>query len=350
MIKVLVVEDSPAVVLLLEYLINSQADMEVAGIACNGKEAVEAVGRLKPDIITMDIDMPVMDGFEATRRIMESFPTPIVIVTATRDPRDVSTIFQALESGALAVLEKPHGRDHPNHEKSAVEWLGALRLMSEVRVVRRRCRFHKERTFLQPAVAAPPADSPGVHLVVLGASTGGPPVLRTILAALPRDFPAPIAIVQHIAAGFSSGFADWLGKTSGFPAKVALDGEIMSPGVAYVAPDERHLGVRIGNRLQLSGDPPENGLRPSISYLFRSAARVYAAKVAAVLLTGMGKDGAEELKSLRDLGAVTIAQDEETSVVNGMPGEAVRLGAARYVLSPEKISQLLGKLAARKVD
>lgn len=350
MIRVLVVEDSPAVVVLLEYLINSQPDMEVAGIARNGKEAVEAVERKKPDIIAMDIDMPVMDGFEATSRIMESFPTPIVIVTATRDPQDVATTFQALESGALAVLGKPLGREHPEHEKSAAGLIGTLRLMSEVKVVKRRRRFPKEKLPRQSVAETPPVDLAGVQLVAIGASTGGPPVLRTILSALPPDFPVPIVIVQHIATGFSEGFADWLRKASGFPVKMALDGEVMKPGVAYVAPDECHLGVKIGNRTQLSDGPPENGLRPSISHLYRSAARAYAAKVAAVLLTGMGKDGAEELKLLRDMGAVTIAQDEETSVVNGMPGEAVKLGAAMYVLPPAKISRLLGKLAVKKID
>jgi two-component system chemotaxis response regulator CheB len=347
-IKILVVDDSPAVAVLLEYLIDGQPDMMVTGVARNGREALAMVERQKPDIVTMDIDMPVMDGFEATSRIMETCPIPIVIVTATRDPRDVSTIFRALESGALAVLGKPLGREHPDHEKSAAELIETLRLMSEVKVVKRRHRVSKETASQSSGLESTSAVSAGIQLVAIGASTGGPPVLRTILSGLSADFPVPILVVQHIAMGFSEGFADWLGRSTGFPVKMATDGEIMRPGVVYVAPDEHHMGVRIGGRILLNRDAPENGLRPSISHLFRSAAGVYASKTVAVLLTGMGKDGAEELRRLKELGAVTIAQDEETSVVNGMPGEAVKLGAARYVLPPEKISRLLEKLAAGK--
>lgn len=350
MIKVLVVEDSPAAAALLEHLISTQPDMEAVGIARNGKEALVAVKLRKPDIITMDIDMPVMDGFEATRRIMESYPTPIVIVTANRDPRDVSTIFKAVESGALAVLAKPAGRGHPEHETSALTFVETLRLMSEVKVVKRWPHVREESASRPAYAAEAPAVSPGIQAVVIGVSTGGPPVLRTILSGLSKEYPIPILIVQHMTPGFSEGFVDWLGKASGYPVKIATDGEAVRPGKAYVAPDGSHMGVKAGNRIQLGHGPPENGLRPSVSYLFRTAAQVYGAKAAGVLLTGMGKDGAAELKSLRDMGAVTIVQDEESSVVFGMPGEAVKLGAAMHILDPEKISRLLQSLAFRRRD
>jgi len=347
MINVLIVEDSPVIREFLVYLLSSDPEICVIGTASNGEEAFEAVKRKKPDVITMDINMPKMDGFEATRRIMETHPTPIIIVSGVWDPKEVETTFRAVEAGALAVLSRPVGIGHPDHEATAWDLIQTVKVMSEVKVVRRWA--HLRRGKVAPAPPPPttvpsPRSPADIKLVAIGASTGGPIVLHTILSELPTDFPLPVLIVQHIAAGFTQGFVEWLAQSSGFPVHVATYGEDPLPGHAYVAPDGSHMGVDRGGRIILSHDEPENSMRPSVSYLFRSVAYVHEKRAVGVLLTGMGKDGAEELKMMKDRGALTIAQDRETSVVYGMPGEAVNLDAASYMLPPEKIAEVLTNL------
>jgi two-component system chemotaxis response regulator CheB len=213
--------------------------------------------------------------------------------------------------------------------------------MSEVKVVKRIPHTVQARIAAQPTILTPLQKTAGIQAVAIGASTGGPPVLQKILSGLPQDFPVPVLIVQHIAQGFTEGFAEWISNASGFPVRVALHGERLAPRHGYVAPDGFHLGLESGLRIALSGLAPENGLRPSVSYLFRSIAQVLGPAAIGVLLTGMGKDGAEELKAMKEKGAMTIVQDEASSVVHGMPGEAIKLGAATYVLPPEGIVAML---------
>lgn len=353
-IQVLVVEDSAVVRELLVHLLNSDPEMTVVGTAHNGEEALEFVKRRKPDVITMDINMPRMNGFEATRRIMETAPTPIVIVSGSWDASEVDTTFRALEAGALTAVARPQGPVHPEHERTARELIQTVKLMAEVKVVRRWSRVRESggRGREESGVPLPPGmireARAKTEIVSMGASTGGPMVLHTILSRLPKDFPLPVLIVQHMAPGFIQGFAAWLGPVSGIPIKVAGDGEPLQPGHAYLAPDGLQMGVDGSGRIALSQAQAENGLRPAVSYLFRSVAEVYGRKAAAVLLTGMGTDGAAELKTLRECGAITIAQDQNTSVVFGMPGEAIRLGAASYVLPPEKIAPALVTLANKR--
>lgn len=347
MIKVLVVEDSPVIREFLIYILNADPGIRVIGSASNGEEAIAAVARHRPDVITMDIHMPKMDGMEATRRIMETSPTPIVIVSGSTDPHENTKMFRAMEAGALAVLVRPTGIGHPDHETTARELVQTVKLMSEVKVVRR-----WPQTRRGPVLSSTPKallDKPAkVKVIALGASTGGPPVLQTILAMLPRDFPLPVLIVQHIASGFVTSFVEWLAQSSSLPVHVAAHGEHIAPGHVYVAPDEFQMKVERGGIIALTKDEPENGLRPSVSYLFRSLTAGYDGEVAAVLLSGMGRDGAEELRLLKGNGAVTIAQDKDSSVVYGMPGEAIKLDAATYVLAPDKIAAVLIGLATRK--
>jgi two-component system chemotaxis response regulator CheB len=337
-IKVLIVEDSAVVAEFLTHLLNSDPAIEVVSVARDGVEGVDAAQRCHPDVITMDVHMPRVDGFEATRQIMETCPVPIVIVSANSG--EAAMNFHALEAGALAVIARPEGRGHSDHARSAAELLDTVKLMSEVKVVK---RWTRSRASL-PAIVAPSSSvsrSGSIETVVIGASTGGPLALQILLKGLPAEFPAALLIVQHMTPGFTPGFVEWLSKSAGFPVKMAVRGACIQPGVAYVAPDGFQMGLTAARHIALSDAPPENRMRPSVSHLFRSARAVLGSRVAGVLLTGMGQDGSEELKALKDRGAITFAQDEESSVVHGMPGHAIFLGAASYVLPPEEIARVL---------
>lgn len=342
MIKVLIVDDSSVVAELLTHVLSSDPAIHVLGRVPDGSAAVEATKRLKPHVISMDIHMPRMNGFDATREIMRAHPTPIVIVSGSSTATEVATTFEAIEAGALAVVRRPTGIGHPDHGVTAREFLQTIKLMSEVKVVKRWAVNHlnKEAAAAPPRLAIRPAPAE-IKLVAIGASTGGPVVVQRILDALPKNFPVPVLIVQHIAAGFVEGFAEWLGQTSNLPVHIATHGVRALPGHTYLAPEDFHMGVDSAGRIALSKAEPENGLRPAVSHLFRSVANVFGQNVVGVLLTGMGRDGAEELKLLKDRDAVTIAQDKESSVVHGMPGEAISLGAATHVLPAEKIAAAL---------
>lgn len=337
-IRVLVVEDSSVARDLLIYILDQDPEIEVVGTAANGEEAITAAARLKPDLITMDIHMPRMDGLNATRKIMETDPTPILIVSGSASRQEVVSTFEALDAGALAFLEKPRGIDLQGGEDAAKKLIQTVKLMAEVKVVRRWPRRESGRTASKRTPAVKP-HAAKIDIVAIGASTGGPMVLQTILGALPKDFPVPIVLVQHMANGFMEGFIEWLARSSRFPLHPAFHGEYLSPGQTYVAPDGFQMKVEAGNRIALNRDEPQNGHRPSVSYLFRSVADVFGAGAIGVLLSGMGKDGAAELRRMRDRGAVTIVQNCESAVVPGMPGEAIDLGAATHVLAPEKIAE-----------
>jgi two-component system chemotaxis response regulator CheB len=350
MIKVLIVEDSQVVREFLTYVLSSDPDIQVIGTASNGEEAIRAVRDKRPDIVTMDINMPKMDGFEATRIIMETTPIPIVIVSASWDPGELEKTFQAMEAGALAAVRKPVGVAHPDYKDQAKELIQTIKLMSEVKVVRRHSRIKHGKGIPEGlAVKDLIPLTTDVKVVAIGASTGGPPVIETILSKLSKDSCAPLLIVQHIAPGFVQGFADWLASSCRIPVKIATGHEFPLPGHAYIAPDGVHMGMDASGRIVFEGSEPENGLRPAVSYLFRSVAKVFGKNIVGVLLTGMGKDGAYELKMMKEKGAITIAQDEESCVVYGMPGEAVNLNAATYVLSPPKIAELLAGLLKVKM-
>jgi two-component system chemotaxis response regulator CheB len=348
MIKVLVVEDSPVVREFLVHILGADPRIQVIGTANDGEQAIEAVARQRPDVITMDLHMPKLDGLEATRRIMETHPTPIVIVSGSTDPLEVATMFRAMEAGAVAVLRRPAGIGHPDHEASAGELVQTVKLMSEVKVIKRWPRAGRQPELARPAQAHRAQVEAKVKVIAIGASTGGPPVLQTILAALPQDFPVPVLIVQHMAAGFTQGFVQWLAQTSSLPVHLATHDEPIRAGHVYVAPDEFQMRVGRGGKIVLTKDEAENGLRPSVSYLLRSVVEVYGRDAVAGLLTGMGRDGADELKLLRDRGATTFAQDKDSSVVHGMPGAAIKLDAATLILQPEKIATVLTSLANNK--
>ncbi len=343
-IAVLVVDDSLVVRRLLTHILEADSEIRVVGAVGDGQAAIDFVTEKHPDVVLMDIHMPRLDGFEATRRIMETHPVPIVICSATADPKEVATTFRLMEAGAVACVEKPVGPEHPEFQTLTANLRQTVKLMSEVKVVRRwpRARstvVHPEETRVAP---------PGIRAIGIGASTGGPPVLQAILAGLPKDFAVPVLIVQHIAEGFLPGLVEWLNQTTGWQVHIAAHGVVPRPGHAYLAPDGFHMGLSMAGRIFLSREEPENGLRPAVSFLFRTLAVSCGASVIGVLLTGMGKDGSAELKTMKDAGADTIAQDRESSIVHGMPGEAIRLGGATHVMPADKIADLLAVLVKRK--
>lgn len=344
MIRVLVVEDSKTVQKALVAAFDADPELQVVGTAESGEEAVEAAATLRPDLITMDVNLTGMDGFEATRTIMSTCPVPIVIVTGKMDPRDSATLFRVMEAGALIVLSKPDPFGSPGYQDSIANLIHHIKLMSEIKVVRR--VFPAAGTFHRPR---PVATRPTIEIkvVAIGASTGGPPLLRQILSGLPRDFSAAVLVVQHMAVGFTENFVHWLNQSSKLPVRLAMQGQPISPGEVYVAPDGCHMEVSSNGRISLTQAPPENGVRPSVSVLFRSVARSYGQHAAGVILSGMGKDGAMELKALRGRGGICIAQDKESSMVFGMPGEAIQLDAAQHILPPEGIIQLLNAITKK---
>jgi two-component system chemotaxis response regulator CheB len=341
MLRILIVEDSATVRGLLTAILQSDPELKVVGTAANGEEGLRQALALKPDLITMDIRMPVMDGIEATQRIMTECPTPIVVLSAVADMPDAQVTFDAIQAGALEVMQKPVGINHADFETIRERLVRTVKLMAEVKVVRR----HSRR------VTAPmPPPLTGLHspstLLVIGASTGGPAALNTVLRGLPADFPLPIAIVQHMSTGFLPSLLTWLQHGARLRLQIATDGQLLAPGDVYFAPDDRHLVLESQGRLALSAAPPVSHVRPSATVLFKSAAAVYGSHVTGLLLTGMGDDGALGLKAIRDQGGLTLAQDEASSVVYGMPKVAAEIGAVERVLRLERIAPALMSLLA----
>jgi two-component system chemotaxis response regulator CheB len=343
-IRVLVVDDSPSVLDLLTYILHSDPQIEVIGTALTGKRALKFLESNRPDIITMDMDMPEMNGLEATRIIMESDPIPIIIVSASWSPSEVDDTYRALEAGAVSIMAKPRGIGHPDHNRMAIELISIVKTMSEVKLVRRwsKKREVKEEPFKE--ILSKEYIKHEIKIIAMGASTGGPPVIHTILSKLPKNLPVPMLIVQHIAKGFLEGFRDWLVKSTGYPVHIASNREKLIPGISFIAPNDFQMEVTADGTIHLNHCDPGSFLCPSVSCLFQSVSEIYGKNAMGILLTGMGKDGARELKVMRDKGAVTVAQDETSSVIYGMPGEAVKLGAAKYIMSPEQIVKMIIKL------
>jgi two-component system, chemotaxis family, protein-glutamate methylesterase/glutaminase len=341
MIKLLVVEDSAVVRDYLVFILEKDPEINVIGSVGSGEAALDFLLAQKPDAILMDIHLPGIDGLETTRRIMSSAPVPIVACTAGTGSGDMDTAMRALEVGALALLKKPIGLGAPEAESESAAIIRTLKLMAGIKLVKRWDRAAATRPAAAPLPE--PRDLSGfdIAIVAIGASTGGPPAIKRILSGLSPAFPVPILVVQHIAAGFTAGFADWLRAASGMSVHMARGGEIPLPGHVYVAPDDANMRVGPLGELQSCGDEASQRARPSVGVLFRSVAERFGGRAAGVLLTGMGRDGAAELKILADMGALTIAQDEESCIVFGMPAEAIKLGAARYIGPPETIAALL---------
>ncbi len=330
-IRVLVAEDSRAQRELLVGLLRA-AGMDVAGTAGDGYAAVAEARRLRPDVIAMDIHMPGLDGYAATRQIMQSCPTPIVLISSASDASQRTVA--ALAAGALTVVHKPGGGDDPTQTSERANFLTTMRLMADVLVVTRRPDKLPAQS-LELAVPPGHADSRSItssaRILAIAASTGGPAAVQKLLNGLGSNFPLPILLAQHIARGFVAPLAEWLSATTRLPVHVTAPNQLLLPGHIYLAPDDQHMSVFVRDYAACRSLQPTDRYCPSADILFESVAAVYGRRAIGVILTGMGDDGARGLRALKAAGGRTLAQDEASCVVYGMPRVAVELGAVERV-------------------
>jgi two-component system chemotaxis response regulator CheB len=325
---VLVVEDSATVRAHLCDVLSADPEIEVAGYAEDGKRAIELCQALRPDVVTLDMMLPVMSGLAATEYIMAHCPTPILIVSASMNRGELFKTYDALAAGAVDVLDKPGAEqaDEPWETKLRA----TVKLVARIKVITHPRPRGVARGGGSPVASLPRAAPSVVSAAAIGASTGGPAALVRVLNDMPAPLPFPVFLVIHIGP-FGAAFADWLDAQTAHRVSYARDGARVESGQVVMAPPERHLVVR-GGRLWLTTDPERHSCRPSVDVLFESLAAEYGSGVIAALLTGMGRDGAAGLLKIRKAGGQTIAQDEASSVVYGMPREAVLLGAAHQIL------------------
>lgn len=335
-IRVLVVDGRARAPCALDAILACDQRLRIAGCVRDAESALAFLEQEVVDVIVMDLGE---DRYETTRRIMESRPSPIVLCSVSAGPDEMADVFKAMEAGAVAVAARPSALETSGDRHTADELRQTVALMSEVKVVR---RWPRRTTSPTLRTRAPQG---ATRVVGIGASTGGPPALQTILAALPKDFSLPILIVQHISRGFLPGLAAWLGQTTALHVQIAANGLQPMPGHAYLAPDDYHLELDKSGCMRLVRESRDDGLRPSVDRLFRSLALHCGNGAVGVLLTGMGRDGAAELKTMHECGAHTIAQDRETAVVHGMPGVAIALAAATEVLPLDGIAPALCRIA-----
>jgi len=354
-ISVLIVEDSPVALTILKRILTSTPEIEISGIARDGIEALELIPKVKPKVICTDLYMPRMSGLELIQRVMAECPRPILVISAAVDQTENrDNVFQLLQAGALDVFLKPSISLMAEYEKMKQDLITRIRILAGVSVF----TIHPTR---DTSFTLPPNPSPlplsfsqspryqavNPKIVAIGASTGGPQALYTILKELPANFPLPILCVQHISEGFLSGLTSWLSSNCQLRVAIAKSGDLPQPGTVYFAPDHCHLRLNSQGRFVTSGDTPVCGHCPSATVLLQSTATVYKQAVLGILLTGMGRDGAEGLLAIAKAGGSTIAQDEQSSVVFGMPKAAIDLGAAQQVLPLTVIASTLLKLGVQ---
>jgi len=338
MINILLADDSMLVRQVLTDLLHQSPDIRVIGCADNGRAAVELTQILKPDLVIMDLVMPVMDGLVAIEEIMAATPTPVLVLSAAVEATEVSRAFNAIRRGALDVMEKPAVNDSWALEDFSCRLLEKVRLLSGIRVIR-----HPRRKARVPSATEIRSAGPCPNLLAIGASTGGPKAVMSLLKTLTADFPATVFVVQHIADGFADGFATWLDRECAISVRLAVDGAKYGPGEVVVAPGSCHLTVSDG-RIRLKDLPPVNCCRPSIDVFFTSLAQAPCEQVVAVLLTGMGRDGAQGMLRIKERGGTTLVQDEPSCAVFGMPKEAIKLNAVDRILPLDSIPDAIRKL------
>lgn len=356
MIRVLIVDDSRVIREVIKDLLNG-TEVEVIGEAANGKEALDLTRELHPDLVTMDVMMPVMDGLTAVEQIMAYVPTPILVLASSINRKDVNIAFEAIQLGALDVMEKPDNLTREGFAALHDTLIQKIRLLSSIRVISHlKGRRRRPGTSLEPTpppstigpprkVVITPQPRPPVRpaprkaqtgILALGASTGGPKAVMSVLQGLPENFPLGAVLVQHIGATFTAGFVEWLDRECSLKVRMAADGDSILPGTVLVGPGDRHMEVS-EDQIRLTDAPPVNNCRPSVDVLFRSVAHSFGNKAMAVLLTGMGRDGAEGMAEIKERKGLTIVQDEESSVIFGMPRAAIELGAVDRVVPLKNI-------------
>lgn len=335
MIKVLLLDDSRVALNLIKKMLSVDPDIKVVGTANNGLEGLRLIPELEPDVICTDLYMPVMDGLEFTKEVMARYPRPILVVSVSVQKEDAQKVFKIIEAGAVDVFAKPRLENEAEYLHKASELASKIRILSGVRVFRRGTK--------RPVSDLGKIEIKEVKLkiIAVGASTGGPQALQNILAGLPKKFPLPIVCVQHIGEGFLQGLITWLKSLCELEIEIAGNAASPMPGTVYFPPENTHLLVDDNGRFKYSSAPPFHGHRPSITVVFDSIAKCFGKSSLAVLLTGMGDDGALGMKSISDSGGITVVQDKNTSIVFSMPNHAIELKAARYVLPLDAISSFI---------
>ena len=340
-IKVFLVEDSPIARIVLNRIFSSSPDIEVVGVANSGLEALKKIPTVNPDVICTDLHMPQMNGVEFISEVMAIYPRPILVISASVQEDDSDNIFEVLDAGAVDVFPKPPAGLKEDVGPVERELIYKIKILSGVKVFTKRRKSTPQRKNKQTIKLSPFSSFTRTKLIVIGASTGGPKALQEIFTHLPSDFPVPVICTQHISMGFLPGLIDWLSKSCRLPIEIARPGELPVLGKIYFAPEDRHLEFDPTGRFICSNSFAVDGHRPSVTVTFKSAAKVYGKRVAGILLTGMGRDGAKGMEAIFSVGGLTIAQDKATSVIFGMPKEAIDLGAAKEVLPIEAIAPRL---------
>lgn len=331
MIRVLIVDDSRVVREVLKDMLKDTG-IEVVGEAADGKQGIEMAQALKPNLITMDVIMPIMDGLAAVEHIMAYNPTPILVFASSVNRKDVNIAFEAIQLGALDVMEKPDNLSADGFRELRDTFVQKIRLLSNIKVIRHiRGRRKSKFAEVEKVPSKPGAPRSGIELVAIGASTGGPKAVMSILKSLPANFPVGTLLVQHIGVNFTQGFVEWLDKDCAIKVKMAEHNEKITPGKVIVAPGDVHMET-VENRVILINGPVVNNCRPSVDVLFSAVARSHGENALAVLLTGMGRDGADGMLEIKKRKGKTIVQDESSSVIFGMPRAAIESGAADQIM------------------
>ena len=354
-IKVFLVEDSPVALTILQRVLSSTPEIQVVGTAKNGLIALEEIPRSKPNIVCTDLLMGKMDGLELTKQLMAVYPVPILVISQVVTDNDTKKIGQLLEAGVLDVFPKPKTGFIEDYEKQKEGLVQKIKLLSGVKVF---SKSNKSVNVPKVEKVKPikfefnhkAASSIQYKIVTIGVSTGGPKALRTIFKTLPQNFPLPIVCIQHISEGFLTSLINWLNLDSLLKIKIAENGELPLAGTVYFAPEKYHLELDNQGRLIYSDAPPINNHRPAVTHTFNSIAQFYGQNTIGILLTGMGRDGVVGMENLYHTGAMTIAQDEATSIIFGMPQEAINLGVVKKVVPLHQITAALMDLVTPKTS